>query len=44
VGLEELNIPAAVTARIKELVGTSGAAVSGVNKVTTLVAYNGDGL
>jgi len=42
--LERLNTPAAVTAKIKQLAGASGAAAKGVNSATTtLIAYNGDG-
>jgi hypothetical protein len=42
--LEGLNTPAAVTSRIKQLAGASGASVKGINAATTtLIAYNGDG-
>jgi hypothetical protein len=42
--LEGLTTPAAVTSRIKQLAGASGASVKGANAATTtLIAYNGDG-
>ena len=42
--LESLTTPAAVTARILQLAGTTGANVTGVKTgTTTLIAYNGDG-
>ena len=42
--LEGLNSTAAVTNRIKQLAGASGAAATGANSATTtLIAYNGDG-
>ncbi|PMD37079.1 putative subtilisin-like protease, partial [Hyaloscypha variabilis F] len=42
--LEGLNTTAAVTSRIRQLAGASGAAVKGTNAATTtLIAYNGDG-
>ncbi|KAF8848994.1 putative subtilisin-like protease, partial [Acephala macrosclerotiorum] len=41
--LESLSNPAAVTARILQLAGTTGANVTGVRTgTTTLIAYNGD--
>ncbi|KUJ13099.1 putative subtilisin-like protease [Mollisia scopiformis] len=43
--LESLTTPAAVTARIKALAGTTGSNATGVSTgTTTLIAYNGDGL
>ncbi|KAH8749562.1 putative subtilisin-like protease [Hyaloscypha sp. PMI_1271] len=42
--LEGLATPAAVTSRIKQLAGASGASVKGANAATTtLIAYNGNG-
>ena len=44
IALEGLTTPAAVTARIKQLAGTTGRAVAGASRgTTTLIAYNGDG-
>jgi hypothetical protein len=44
ISLEGLNTPAAVSNRIKQLAGVSGAAAKGVSAATaTLIAYNGDG-
>ncbi len=45
IALEGLNSPAAVTQRIKELGGATGAAVGKVRAGTTnLIANNGNGL
>jgi len=45
IALEGLRTPAAVTARIKALAGTTGASVSRAGTgSTTLIANNGDGL
>lgn len=42
--LEGLDTAAAVTARMKQLAGATGAAAIGVNRATTtLIAYNGNG-
>jgi hypothetical protein len=42
--LEGLATPAAVTSRMKQLAGASGASARGANAATTtLIAYNGDG-
>jgi len=42
--LEGLNSTVSVTARIKQLAGTTGRTVSGAaTGTTTLIAYNGDG-
>ena len=42
--LEKITVPADVVARMKQLAGSTGAAVKGANaQTTTLIANNGNG-